>query len=176
MNVEQENVHGRLLNRRGILPIVAVLLFMVGTIIHYQYNNNNNQAAIIIPYNTILDRQLEVSSTNGDKKTNQAYNRLVRLGETPGTKRFKEIKSCRVHAIDHYWYICGGLRLHQEVEEEEDGYNIIAVNWETNKAHNRLIRHGEEPGTERFSQLKACRVHADDHFWLICGGLGPNNQ
>ena len=140
----------------------------------HQYNNNN-QTAIIIPYNT-LDRQLEVSSINGDKKTNQAHNRLVRLGETPGTKRFKEIKSCRVHAIDHYWYICGGLRLHQQAEEEEDGYNIIAINWETNKAHNRLIRHGEEPGTDRFSQLKACRVHADDHFWLICGGLGPNNQ
>jgi len=124
---------------------------MTGTIIHYQYNNNN-QAAIITPYNTALDRQLEVSSTNGDKKTNQAYNRLVRLGEIPGTKRFKEIKSCRVHAIDHYWYICGGLRLHQEAEEE-DGYNIIANNWETNKAHNRLRRHGENPGTDRFSQL-----------------------
>jgi len=137
--IEEENtyIHRSVLNRRGILPIIAVLLFMTGTIIHNQYNNSN-QAAIIFPYNTVLDRQLEVSSTNGDKKTNQAYNRLVRLGETPGTKRFKEIKSCRVHAIDHYWYICGGLRLHQEAEEEEDGYNIIAVNWETNKAHNRL--------------------------------------
>ena len=62
MNVEQENVHGRLLNRRGLLPIIAVLLFMTGTIVHYQYNNNNNQAAIII--NTVLDRQLEVSSLN----------------------------------------------------------------------------------------------------------------
>jgi len=80
MKVEEENVHhGRILNRRGLLPIIAALLFMTGTAIHYQYNNN--RAAKITPYSTVLDRQLEVSSTNGDKKTNQAYNRLVRLGK-----------------------------------------------------------------------------------------------